>query len=158
MHSRSDQYHWLFEPLRPAFLREDEFVEEFLLLVLLVGLVMRRNGQQMHIPAFWTLGEDLLVEVELIVAVVLVEGVEVFYVFGVGVGVDEGELYLVRLVLEVEVEGALEFPRFPENKRTLGGNARPAGPLIRFALLNLALPIDRPVALGELVLRVIGVT
>jgi hypothetical protein len=92
------------------------------------------------------------------VAVVLVEGVEVFYVFGVGVGVDEGELHLVRLVLEVEVEGALEFPRFPENKRTLGGDARPAGPLIRFALLNLALPIDRPVALGELVLRVIGVT
>jgi hypothetical protein len=107
----------------------------------------------MDIPALWTLGEHLLVEVELIVAVVLVEGIEVFYIFGVGVGIDESELHLMRFVLEVKVEGALQFSRFPQNKRTFGGNARPPGPLIRLSLLNLALPVDRSVALGELVLH-----
>jgi len=68
---------------------------------------MGGDGDEVYIPALRTAGEYLLVEVELVVAVVLVEAVEVLYVAGVGVGVGEGEFHAVLLRPEGELEHAL---------------------------------------------------
>lgn len=46
-------------------------------------------------------------EVELIVVVVVVEGVEELYIAGVAVGVGEGEFEAVLFVFEGELEDAL---------------------------------------------------
>ena len=48
-------------------------------------------------------------EVELIVGVVLIEGVEILDVLGVGVGVGESELDVVLVVFEEELELDLEL-------------------------------------------------
>ena len=121
--------------------------------MLLIGLIMRGNGEQMDIPALGTLGEHLLVEVELIVAVKLIQRIEIFYILRVSVGIDEREFHFVRLVLELKVESTLQLARFSQQQRTFSGNPRPLGPPIGLSLLNLTLPVDWSIALGKLVLR-----
>ena len=63
----------------------------------------------MHIPILWTLHQDLLIEVKLLSAVVLIKRVQVSDVLGIGVRIGEGELYLMALVFEEKLKGALEL-------------------------------------------------
>ena len=109
MHPGRYEYHWLLEPLRPAFLREQLLIKQLLILAILVHLIMRGDGQQMHIPILWTLHQDLLIEVKLLSAVVLIKRVQVSDVLGIGVRIGEGELYLMALVFEEKLKGALEL-------------------------------------------------
>lgn len=107
----------------------------------------------MYIPALWTVSEYLLVEVELIVAVVLVQTIEVLDVAGVAVWICECELDAVLLIAERELEHALQFAGFTQDQWAFGGNAGPVGPISVLSFLQCAFAVDRPIALGMLILR-----
>jgi hypothetical protein len=104
-----DEDDWFFEAYWSAFLRKEVFVEYLFFFLLLVGLVVGSDGQEVDVPLVGTLYENLLVEVELVVAVVLIEGSQIFYISGIGVGIGKSELCLVIFVPEMKLKGAFQF-------------------------------------------------
>lgn len=79
----------------------------------------------MHISILRTLDQDLLIEVKLLSAVVLIKRVQVSDILGVGVRIGEGELYLMGLVFEEKLEGALELAVLSHYQWRLGRNPLP---------------------------------
>lgn len=109
MHARRHEHHRLLEPQGPCLLGEQHLIKQLLVLIQLVLVVVGRDGQQVQVPALGALGEDLLVEIEVIVQDEVVERQHVLAVVGVSIRVAEREVYLLRLVLEGVVEYALQL-------------------------------------------------
>ena len=68
---------------------------------------MRSYCDEVDISPLWTLDEHFLVEVKIIIAVVLVESIEVLNVASVSVRIDEGELHTVVFISEGKLKTTL---------------------------------------------------
>jgi hypothetical protein len=105
--SSSDEDDRLLESFWSAFLREKFLIKQLFVLVLLVELIVRSDSQQMNIPFLWAFDQHFLIEVKLLSAVVLVQGLQKFDVISVSVGIGKGKLHLLILIFEVKVKAAL---------------------------------------------------
>lgn len=128
MDTSADEHHRFFEFFGSATFRKQGFIKDFFVFLICVHLIVRGNREEMDVSLLRTQGEHFLVEVELLIAVKLVQAVEEFDVSGVAVGEGEGEFSLVFLAPEEELEYHLQFTSLAHNQRRLGGNAGPGRP------------------------------
>lgn len=128
MDTSTDEHHRFFEFFGSATFRKQGFIKDFFVFLICVHLIVRGNREEVDVSLLRTQGEHFLVEVELLIAVKLVQAVEEFDVSGVAVGEGEGEFSLVFLAPEEELEYHLQFTSLAHNQRRLGGNAGPGRP------------------------------
>lgn len=86
---------------------------------------MAGYGQQVHIPTLRTASQHFLVEVKLVMAVILVQRVQVLLIPREAIGEGEGELSSVLLMSEGKLELTLQFSVFPEDQGALSGHTGP---------------------------------
>lgn len=129
VHSCTDQNNRFLELPRSTPLRKHSLIEYLFLFLIFTLLVMRSQGQKMYRSLFCTVDQDLLVEVKLIIAVILIQSIQVLDVLGEGVWIGEGELDFMLLGFEEIVERYLKFTCFTEDEWGFGWNTRPGGPV-----------------------------
>jgi hypothetical protein len=147
MHPSTNQHHWLFETLRPTTLRKEFLIKNLFLLRIAICLIMRSNRKKMNRPLLGTEGQNFLVKVKLLRTVVLVEIIKVFDISRVTVGIGEGKLDQMVLVLEDKLEYHLQFACLSQYKGTFSFNSIPSRPLL---LSPHFLPVHWPVAFRSL--------
>lgn len=67
----------------------------------------------MHIPLLWTLDQNLLIEVKLLRAVILIQSLEVIEIIRIGIGIGKGEFHPLVLIPKQKVKDTLQLPIFP---------------------------------------------
>jgi|JI6StandDraft_1071083.scaffolds.fasta_scaffold196626_2 hypothetical protein len=128
MDTSADEHHRFFEFFGSATFRKQGFIKDFFVFLICVHLIVRGNREEVDVSLLRTQGEHFLVEVELLIAVKLVQAVEEFDVSGVAVGESESEFSLVFLTSKEELEYDLQFTSLAHNQGRLRGNAGPGRP------------------------------